>query len=193
MRPLSRTLLIALGLAAATPALAARPYYQPSYRSLFDNALRLQVGGASLSSPGIYCPSGSSGPCYDDSPFAWQALYLGGDVDVSLGGGPIALTVGARELAAPYYSGNPNIFEPSVGVSFRFVPRAPVEPRLMAGLGLLVASDGSTGGSLRLGGGLSFGGRGPLGLAVDLVFDLGELAGYRVTQVQLAVGPEFRF
>jgi len=183
-----------LALAAAAPALAApRPYGGPAYAPATNNALRLEIGGATLSSPGIYCPNGSAGVCFNDSPFAWQALYLGGDLDLSLGGGPLALTLGARELAAPYYSGNPSIFEPTIGLTLKFLRHTAVEPRLGAGIGLLVGNDGNTGATFRLGGGLSLFANAPIGLALDLILELGEFGGYGVSQVQLAAGPEFHF
>lgn len=189
-----KTLLFVAGLGAATPALAqGRPYYAPSYPWAPSNALRLEIGGATLSSPGI-CTRGAamSGSCVDSSPFAWQALALSGDLDLALGG-PLNLTLGAHELAAPYYSGNPSIFEPAIGLTFKFGQRTPVQPRLAVGGALLLGNDGSSGGALRLGAGLSFFGAAPIGFAVDLLVSIGSFAGYEVSQVELAIGPEFRF
>jgi hypothetical protein len=184
----------ALGLAMASPALAApRPYGGPAYYPATNNAFRLQVGGSTLSSPGIYCPSGNAGVCFDTSPFAWQALLLGGDLDLGLGRGPLSLTLGARELAAPYYTGNPSIFEPTAGLTLKLLRHTQVEPRLLVGVGLLVGNDGNAGATLRLGGGLSLFANAPIGLALDLVLEVGAFGGYEVSQVQLAVGPEFHF
>ncbi len=190
---LSQVLSLMAGLGMATPALAQYRLY-PAYRELPSNALRLEIGGATLSSPGI-CTSGAanSGSCVDTSPFAWQALTLSGDLDLALAGGGLNLTFGAHEVAAPYYSGSPSIFEPSVGVTFKFRPYAPVQPRLTGAVALLLGNDGNTGATVRLGGGLSFFGRAPVGFAVDLLLDIGSFAGYQITQVQFAVGPEFRF
>jgi hypothetical protein len=182
-----------LGIAVAVPALAQSRYYEPPRRSANDNAFRLEIGGASLSSPGLYCPNGARGPCYDTSPFAWQALVIAGELDLAIGGGPLNVTFGARELAAPYYSGNPSIFEPSIGLTYRFLRRSQVQPRLGVGLGLLVGNDGNAGGSVRLDGGLSLFGHAPLGLAIDLILEVGAFGGYEISQVQLAIGPEFRF
>jgi hypothetical protein len=194
---MSKTLYALLFLAVlgtATPALAQyqQPYYRPYY--LPNNAVRLEIGGATLSSPGI-CTNGASqsGNCANSSPFAWQALLLSGDLDLAFGGGPLNVTLGAHELAAPYYSGNPSIFEPSAGLTFKFAPQARMQPRLTLAGALLVGDDGSTGGAVRFGGGLTFYGRAPVGLAVDLIVDIGSFAGYEVTVVELALGPEFRF
>jgi hypothetical protein len=118
---------------------------------------------------------------------------VSGDLDLALGRGPIYLTVGARYLAAQYYEGDPSIFEPAVGITFKFMPYAPVSPRLNAGLGVLIGNNGDAGASFRFGGGLSFLGASPVGLAVDLMFDFGRLGGVGVSQVQLAIGPEFHF
>jgi len=190
-----RALLFLSVLGVAPPAFAQ---YRPNYYSrgyyLPSNALRLEVGGATLSSPGI-CTNGASqsGNCVDSSPFAWQALALSADLDLALGATPINITFGAHELAAPYYSGNPSIFEPSAGLVFKFTPQARVQPRLTLAGALLLGDDGNAGGAVRFGGGLSFFGRAPIGLAIDLLVDIGSFAGYEITEVQLALGPEFRF
>jgi len=191
----AKVLAGALAALAAAPALAApRGYYAPSYyRPAPDNALRLEVGGASISSPGLYCPNGALGGCVNDGPFGWSALSLGGELDLGLGGGPVALTLGARELAAPYDSGAPNVFEPSIGLTFRFLRHQPVQARLGIGAGLMLANDGTTGGAVRFGAGLSLFATGPVGLAIDAVVDVGRLGGYGVTQLQLSAGPEFHF
>jgi hypothetical protein len=190
-------LLVAAGLLAETPAFAQHRFHHgrsPLARDLPDNALRLEIGGATLSSPGICVDGGPySDACADTSPFAWQALVLGADVDLALGQGPLNLTLGAHELTAPYYSGNPNIFEPTLGFTFKFGQRSPIQPRLTLGGSALFAEDGHVGGAARLGGGLSFFGPMPFGLAIDLLIDVGSLAGYSITQVQLAIGPELRF
>src|ERR671926_802920 len=111
----AKALLGALALLSAAPAAAARPYYAPSYYApQRDNALRIEIGGATISSPGIYCPNGPTGTCFNDGPFGWQALSLGGALDFGLGGSPLALTLSANELAAPYDTGAPSIFEPAV-------------------------------------------------------------------------------
>jgi len=182
-------------LGTASPALAQyRPYYGRSYGSLPSNAIRLEIGGATLSSPGICTNSSSAaGTCVDSSPFAWQALMLSGDLDLALGGGPLNLTFGAHELAAPYYSGNPSIFEPSAGLTFKFAPQSRVQPRLTLAGALLLGDDGNAGGAVRFGGGMTFFGRAPIGLAIDLLVDVGSFAGYEITTVSLGIGPEFRF
>ena len=173
--------LIALALAAVPAQAAPRGYYpqsQPSYEAPPQNALRLQIGGASLSSPaGVLCDPFVCQVASDQ----WSALTLGGDLDLALGRGFLNLTVGARELLASHGSGYPNILEPSVGVTFKFMPGAPVQPRLGGGVGFLFDNTGDSGASLRLGGGLTLLANAPVGLAVD------------VTQVQFAIGPEFHF
>ncbi len=192
MTRILQALLLVGGLAASSPALAqSRGYYgrQPAYMAPPNNALRLEIGGASIAAR--YCPDGNGGPCFSGDP--WEAFIISGELDLALGRGPISLTLGARELAAQYYSGNPSIFEPNVGLTFKFMRYAPVEPRLTVGAGLLIGNNGDNGGSLRLGGGLSFFGYAPLGLAIDLIFDFGELGGVGISQVQLAIGPEFHF
>ncbi len=192
MTRILQALLLAGGLLASSPAFAqSRGYYRrpPPYAPPPSNALRLEIGGASLSSR--YCPEGSAGPCFSSDP--WEALLVSGDLDLALGRGPINLTVGARYLAAQYYDGDPSIFEPTVGITFKFMPYAPVSPRLSAGIGLLVGNNSEAGAALRLGGGLSFFGGWPIGLAIDLMFDFGRLGGVGISQVQLGIGPEFRF
>ncbi len=190
----SKALLGALAIAAATPALAGpRGYYAPPYQPASDNALRIEVGGASISSPGLFCPNGRAGGCSQELPFDWQALAIGGELDLALGRGPVALTLGAREIAAPQESGNPSIFEPYIGLSFRFLRYQPVQPRLSVGAAFMLGNDDSTGAALRLGGGISFFANAPVGLAIDAMVDLGRFGGFGVSQVQLTAGPEFHF
>jgi hypothetical protein len=185
--------LIALAFAAVPAQAAPRGYYpapQPYYEAAPQNALRLQIGGASLSSPaGVLCDQFFCSAVSDQ----WSALMLGGDLDLALGRGFLNLTVGARELIASHASGYPNILEPSVGATFKFMRGAPVQPRLGVGVGLLFDNNGDSGASLRLGGGVTFLANGPVGLALDVTLDVGRLSGYDVTQVQFAIGPEFHF
>jgi len=186
--------LIALAFAAVPAQAAPRGYYpqpQPYYEAPAQNALRLQIGGASLSSPaGVLCDPFY---CYAASD-QWSSLLLGGDFDLALGRrGFLNLTIGARELFASHASGYPNIFEPSVGVTFKFMRGAPVQPRLGVGVGFLFDNTGDSGASLRLGAGVTFLANAPVGLAVDFTLDVGRLSGYDVTQVQFAIGPEFHF
>jgi hypothetical protein len=183
-----QALFLVVGLAAATPALAqSRGYYggPPRARAYPDNALRLQIGGASLGTEDC-----AGGPCFANT--RWGALVFGADFDLALGG-PINLTLGAREVSASSFSGNPSIFEPAAGLTFKFGRHTPVEPRLGAGLALLFASNGDNGAALRLGGGLSFFGYAPIGLALDLVFEVGQVGGVTISQAQFLIGPEFRF
>lgn len=188
----SRAVLSALALLTAVPAAAAPRYSRvsPYEFSVPDNALRLEIGGATLSSNGLYCPAG--GPCFQDSAFQWDSLAIGGDLDIGLGRSPLAFTMGVHELAARDAFA-PNILEPTIGVTARFLRHQVVQPRIGIGAGLMVGNDGNTGGSFRIGGGLSLFANAPVGLAVDLMVDLGYFADYRVTQVQLAIGPEFHF
>ncbi|HTP30316.1 MAG TPA: hypothetical protein VMK12_32260 [Anaeromyxobacteraceae bacterium] len=190
MTSIGRVLLIVVALAAAAPALGQ--YYPPPpyrvYRPPPENALRVEIGGASLSSR--YCPDGS-GSCFSSDP--WGALALGVDLDLALGRSPISLTLGAHEMLAPYYSGSPNVFEPWLGLTFKPLRYAPVEPRLSIGGAGLIGNNGDTGGALRVGGGLSFFGSAFVGLAVDLMFDYGHIGAVDLFQVELALGPEFRF
>ena len=188
MKRALQALFVLSGLALATPALAqSRGYHggPPRYRSYPNNALRLEIGGATLATEDC-----AGGPCFANN--HWGALVFGGDFDLGLGG-PINLTLGAREVAASSFSGNPSMFEPSVGLTFKLAPYAPVVPRLGAGLAVLVGDNGDSGAALRLGGGLSFFGYAPIGLAIDLVFEVGQLGGITITQGQLLIGPEFRF
>jgi len=202
MAKVLQVLFLAAGLAAVSPAAAQeryyygapppRAYYQPQYRVqptyAFQNALRLEVGGATMAAR--YCPNGSSGTCFSGDP--WEALTLDANADLGLGG-PVALTFGVREALAPYYTGAPSIFEPWMGLSFKFFRNPVVEPRLVVGGGVLIGNNDDVGGSFRIGGGLSLFGASRIGLAVDLMVDVGRLGGVTVTQVQVALGPEFRF
>ena len=183
-----QALFLTVGLAAATPALAQpRGYYgAPRYPVYPENALRLQIGGASLNT----ADDCAGGPCFANS--RWGALVFGADFDLNLGG-PANLTLGAREVASSSFSGNPSIFEPAAGFTFKFGRWAPIQPRLTAGVAGLFASSGDDGAALRLGGGLSFFGRAPIGLAMDLVFEVGQIGGITFTQGELLIGPEFRF
>lgn len=192
-----KAVALTLGLVAAVPASAQ---YRPRYAAPYgygwpgNNALRLEVGGATLSSPGICTDSAyHSGNCVDTSPFAWQALTLGADLDLALGSSPISFTIGARDLLASYYSNDPSIFEPSLGVTFKFLRQAPISPRITLAGVLMIGHEGHTGGAFRLGGGVSFFNYSPIGLAVDLIFEVGAFGGYEMHQVSLAIGPEFRF
>ncbi len=184
-----QAMLLTVGLAAASPALAqSRGYYgyQPRYAASYPpNALRLQIGGASL---GV--EDSVAGPAFLNT--HWGALVFGADFDLNLGG-PLNLTLGAREAASSSFSGNPSIFEPAVGLTFKFAPYAPIQPRLSAGVAALFASSGDDGAALRLGGGLSFFGRAPIGLALDLMFEVGQIGGITFTQGEFLIGPEFRF
>ncbi len=192
MTTIRNLFLVALAFAAVPAQAAPRGYYpspQPYYQAP-QNALRIQIGGASLSSPaGVLCDPIACSTVSDQ----WSSLLLGGDLDLALGRGFLNLTVGARELLASHGSGYPNILEPSVGVTFKFMPGAPVQPRLGVGVGFLFDDNGDSGASLRLGGGLTLLANGPVGLAVDVTLDVGRLSGYDVTQVQFAIGPEFHF
>src|SRR5512138_15375 len=178
-RPL-QALFLVLGLAAASPALAqSRGYYgAPRYRPYPvypENALRLQIGGAGM---GV---EDAAGPEFANT--HWGALMLGGDFDLNLGG-PVNLTIGAREALSSSFSGNPSVFEPAAGFTFKFARWAPVQPRITLGVAGLFASNGDDGAAARFGGGLSFFGRAPLGLALDLVFEVGQLGGVTFTQAE---------
>jgi len=200
VRPL-QALFLAAGLAAAFPASAQyggyygpppRSYpryqpYQPQYQPPPQNALRLEVGGATMVAR--YCPD--PGNCFSGDP--WGALTLDANVDLGLGRGPVALVLGVREALAPYYTGAPSIFEPWVGLSFKFLRNPVLEPRLVVGGAVMIGDNNDVGGSFRIGGGLSFFNFSRIGLAVDLMVDIGRLGDVTVTQVQLALGPEFRF
>ena len=182
-----KALLLMVGLVAASPALAqSRGYYgsPQRYRAYPENALRLEVGGASL---GV--EDSAPAPFYN---VRWGAFVFGGDFDLNLGG-PVNLTLGAHEVASSSFSGNPSIFEPAAGLTFKFGRNAQVQPRFGAGLALLFASSGDDGAALRLDGGLSLYGYAPIGLAMDLVFEVGQLGGITITQAQFLIGPEFRF
>ena len=149
--------------------------------------MRFEIGGAELYS-GSYCDRAA---CYGSA--SWGALLLGGDVDVGLTR-PVALSIGVRELLAQGRYYNPNVLEPSIGVTFRFPHRGVVQPRLGLGIGILLGSDDvGNGAALRLGGGLSFFPSHPVGLALDLALEVGGFAGAAFTQVQLALGPEVHF
>ena len=194
MKTIRQLSLVLLALAAVVPATAQaqrRGYYPPPpsyYQPAPQNALRLEVGGASLD--GSTCDP-YYGCGYTDR---WSAFMLGGDLDIALGrSGLLNLTVGARELFSNHYSGYPNVFEPNVGVTFKFLRGMPIEPRLSVGAGFLFDSNGDSGASFRVGGGVTFFAHAPVGLALDLMLDAGRLSGYDLTQVQFSVGPEFHF
>ncbi len=194
MKIAGKALLFALGLAAFGSAQAApHGYYAPpppSYYAPPQNAIRLQLGGVGLSTPSGYCDANY---CYSYSD-SWSALALGADLDLALGRtGLVNFTIGAHEMFAERASGFPDIFEPSVGVTFKFLRRTMVEPRLGVGLGLLFAQDGQTGASLRFGGGVTIFANQPVGLALDLVLDAGRVGGADLTQAQFLIGPEFHF
>jgi hypothetical protein len=195
MKTVRNLLLAAVALAAAVPATAQAQrrggYYPPPpryYEPAPQNAVRLELGGATLN--GVTCDPSY---CYDTGN-DWSAFMLGGDVDLALGRtGLLNLTVGARELFSGHHSGYPNIFEPNVGLTFKFMRRMPVQPRLTVGAGFLFDSDGDSGASFRFGGGVTLFADAPVGLAIDLVLDVGRLSGYDVTQGQFSIGPEFHF
>jgi len=193
MNILRNLFLIALAFAAVPAQAAPRGYYpapQPYYEAPPQNALRLQIGGASLSSPaGVLCDPFACSAVSDQ----WSSLMLGGDLDLALGRGFLNFTVGARELLASHASGYPNILEPAVGLTFKFMRGAPVQPRLGVGVGFLFDNNGDSGASLRLGAGVTLLANAPVGLAVDFTLDVGRLSGYDVTQAQFAIGPEFHF
>lgn len=184
-----QALFLVVGLAAASPALAQHrgyyggPRYQP-YPAYPENALRLQIGGAGL---GV---EDTAGPQFANT--RWGALLLGADFDLNLGG-PVNLTLGAREALSSTFSGNPSVFEPAAGVTIKFARWAPVQPRLSFGVAGLFASTGDDGAAARFGGGLSFFGPAPIGLALDVVFEVGQLGGVTFTQGEFLIGPEFRF
>lgn len=192
MKIVGKILLFALALAAAGAAQAApRGYYPPpSYYAPPQNALRLQIGGAGLSTPTGYLCDPYYCSTVSDS---WSALALGGDLDFALGRGIVNFTIGAHELFAQHASGYPNIFEPWAGLTFKFLRGAEVQPRLSVGLGLLFAEGGNSGASLRAGGGVTLFANAPVGLAVDLVIDGGRVGDADLTQVQFLIGPELHF
>jgi hypothetical protein len=193
-----QALFLAASVAAALPASAqgyhgppprSYPQYRPRYEPPPQNALRLEIGGATMAAR--YCPEGNAGPCFSGDP--WGALTLDANVDLGLGRGPVSLVFGVREALAPYYSGAPSIFEPWLGLSFKFMRNPVVEPRLVVGGAVMIGDNDDVGGSFRIGGGLSLFNFSRIGLAVDLMVDVGRLGDVTVTQVQLALGPEFRF
>ena len=192
MKIAGKALLFAFALVAAGTAQAApHGYYPapaPSYYAPPENAVRIQIGGVGLSTPNGYVCNGFY--CTTDS---WSALALGGDVDLAIGRGLMSFTIGAHELFAEQNTGYPNIFEPSAGLTFKFLRGTPIVPRLTVGMGLLLAEGGNYGASFRLGGGLTFLANAPIGIALDLVFDGGRVGGTDITQAQLLIGPEFRF
>jgi len=193
MKIAGKVLLFAFAVTAAGAAQAApRGYYPapPSYYAPPQNAVRLQIGGVGLSTPTGYLCDPYYCSTVSDS---WSALALGGDVDLALGRGLVSFTVGAHELFAQHNSGYPSIFEPSAGLTFKFLRGTDVQPRFSIGLGLLFAEGGNSGASLRAGGGLTLFANAPVGLALDLVLDGGRIGDADLTQVQLLVGPEFHF
>jgi hypothetical protein len=194
MKISGKLILFALALSAAGTAQAApRGYYPPpppSYYAPPQNAVRLQIGGVALSTPvGYLCDAYYCDTVHD----SWSALALGGDLDLAIGRGLLNFTIGAHELFAERHSGYPDIFEPSVGLTFKFLRRTQIEPRISVGMGLLFAETGDAGASFRLGGGVTFFGNAPVGLALDVVFDAGRVGGADLTQAQFLIGPEFHF
>jgi hypothetical protein len=158
------------------------------------NTLRVQLGLAS-GNGGMYCDDYyyRRRYCGDYGPYRYQSFVLGAEYDINWRGN-LYFTVGGRILAAPYYYARAFVIEPDIGLTYKFTGlKAKIEPRVAAGIGLLIGGYGGIGASLRLGGGASFFTDSKVGLAADLMFDLGGYAGYPLSTIQLTVGPEFRF
>ncbi len=179
-------------MAAATPALAAPGRgYAPSYGTTGD-VLRVEVGGAGLGSDGYFCDR--FGGC-GYSPWGYSAFVLGADYDMPLGRSVsgLNLTLGARLLTGGirYGYGSLTFLEPSLGLTWKFRGlRAPLEPRLHAGVGVYAGSD--FGAAVRLGAGIGFVVTPRVSLGADLMLEVGGLAGYGFTAAQFTIGPEFR-
>lgn len=176
------TAAVAAALASAAPARAQRA-----------KALRLEIGGAEIST-GYYCARDIFGNrVCSFTPFGYGSLVLGAAYDSPLGG-TADLTFGGRVLAAGAYSryySSLALVEPTLGLTWKFaLPRASPEPRLHAGLGLYLGS--AFGAALRLGAGLGLPLSPELALGFDVVLEVGSLGGYGTTAVSFTLGPEFR-
>jgi hypothetical protein len=188
------TLAAALALLAAMPAGADDRVEMGEatiHRGLIP-VLRGQIGIASGSGSAYYCDRG--GYC-SYTPYGYNSLVLGAEYDwpwKSMNPN-LAITFGARLVAAPYYYSNDFMLEPDVGLTWKFTGLSvPVEPRLAVGLGLYLGAYGA-GAGLRLGGGASFLPKQKIGFCADLMLDFGRYSYYPVSMAQITVGPEFRF
>jgi hypothetical protein len=194
MRTLFSILAVFTALLAAAPAAAqsARvPQRGPSSYAVAygGNTLRLGLGAENFSIRDCVEVNGDIF-CDERVFFRRSNLVLGLDYDLSMGGGS-NLTFGARLSPEPFVDGAFG-FEPSVGYTYKFLGlRAPVVPRLHAGVGVHLDGQGA-GPALRLGGGVAFFPAGHVGIGVDLMVEAGSYRGFGFSGTQLMIGPEFR-
>ncbi|HTP49427.1 MAG TPA: hypothetical protein VMK42_01915 [Anaeromyxobacteraceae bacterium] len=166
-----------------------------------DNAFRIS-GGIAFVSAGYYCgySPGYVYPC--GGGYATVLPIVNADLDLALSRAS-AVTVGADVTWGSYNSVSTTVWEPHLDylVLFRGSPYATARPRLRLGAGLYIATISSsgyasstqTGGAARIGGGVSFLPQSPVGLGLDVVFEVGGLNGSFVSTLQLLFGPEIRF
>ena len=174
-----------------------RPTQQPPSQ---NNTLRVS-GGMALTTTGYFC--GYPGYSYYCGA-AYSAVLANVNLDLDLAvSRSSALTVGTNVMWGGYNGISSTTWEPHLDYLLRGSPLAPARWRFRIGGGIYIASaNGSsyggpnattTGGALRIGGGLSLLTDSPVGIGLDAIFESGSLNGYYVSTLQLLAGPEFRF
>ena len=188
---------------AAPPGWYGRPpVVQPP--PIRDNTLRLS-GGIALASGGYYCGYAYvPGYAYPTCSAGYSSVLGNVNLDLDLAiSRATAITVGTNVMFGGYQGINSTVWEPHIDYLLRGSPYGMARGRFRIGAGLYIAtvSGGSytgptattTGGALRIGGGVSLLGDSPVGIGLDAIFEAGSLNGYYVSTLQLLVGPEFRF
>lgn len=190
---------LALGLAiVAQPAAARDQPIEPTYPEaapsggLQPNAIRLEIGGASISR-GYYCAYGYyTANCGSVGPILTPLLFYG--EYERLFAPWLGFDIGLRFETGPYYNQNKQLWDPTADVVFRLGdPRGGPSFRIRAGFGLWIGSEGKTGAVGRFGLGGTIKGHGALGVAIDAVWETGSFQGHTVAQGQYSIGPEFAF
>ena len=178
-------------------------YGQPpaQQQTLRNNTLRVS-GGMSLASTGYYC--GYAYYPYPSCGAAYSSVLANVNVDLDLGvSRSSAITIGGNVMWGGYNGINSTIWEPHLDYLLRGSPLAAARWRFRIGGGVYlstVSGNGysgptatTSGGALRIGGGVSLLADSPVGIGLDTIFESGSLNGYYVSTLQLLAGPEFHF
>jgi hypothetical protein len=187
--PLAATLLI--GTAAGAQYASAPPgvvVMEPERLK----AVRLMIGVSGITN-GYYCAYGYT-LAYCDSGYQYEAAPFTFGGEFELGNRALAVAIGVYDMTAPYNDINRNFVEPLADLVFRLgTYNAGAIFRLRLGAGFYIGPDGNTGFVGRGGFGLSFRGRGRLGLAMEVAYEYGAFEGYGISVIRFLAGPEYAF
>jgi len=184
------------------PGWYGRPQVQQA--PVRDNTLRVS-GGMAIASTGYYCGYVYvPGYAYPACGSAYSSVLPNVNVDFDVAvSRSAAITVGGNVTWGSYSGISTTLWEPHIDYLLRGSPFAPARWRFRLGAGIYIASTSdatyggpaatTTGGAMRIGGGVSLLADSPVGIGLDAIFEAGSLNGYYVSTFQLLAGPEFHF